>query len=419
MFALVDCNNFYASCERVFQPQLNGRPVAILSNNDGCVIARSDEAKEVGVPMGAPYFKFKKMMEENKVAVFSSNYPLYGDMSARVANTLASIAPEIEIYSIDESFLKYEHCDYVDFKEEAERIRDAVKANTGIPVSVGFAPTKALSKVANRIAKKGKKKTNNVFVIDSEEKRKKALKWIEIGDVWGIGRGHVKRLKAINVNTGYDFTQLPDEWVRKNMSIVGLRLKRDLHGIPTLDLDEQVTKRNIATTRSFERDYTDYEDVKERISTFAISCAEKLRKQNSSCAAIMVFIRSNRHKKELSQYHNSFVMQLPYPTNSSMELNKFAIKALDQIFVSGYHYKKAGVMVMELTNENEQQLSLFDERNPKHDSLMKVMDKLNGQSSNHLIKLASQDLKRTWKMNQNYLSPRYTTRLNEIIKVKA
>ena len=226
--ALVDCESFYASCERIFRPDLKNIPIVVLSNNDGCVIARSDEAKALGLPMGAPAFKYKEFFRANNIQLFSSNYPLYGDMSSRVMRILEQFSPDVEVYSIDESFLKYENCDYVNFQKEGEHIRDAVKANTGIPVSVGFAPTKALSKVANRIAKKGKQKTNNVFVIDSEEKRIKALKWIEIGDVWGIGRKHSKRLNTLGVKTGYDFTLLPDEWVRKNMSVVGLRLKRDL-----------------------------------------------------------------------------------------------------------------------------------------------------------------------------------------------
>lgn len=419
MFALVDCNNFYASCERAFRPDLRNKPIAILSNNDGCIIARSNELKDLGIPMGAPYFKYKRELAEKKVTVFSSNYPLYGDMSTRVANILSELSPEIEVYSIDECFLKYENCNYINFQEKAEFIRDTVQKSTGIPVSVGFAPTKALSKIANRIAKKIAYKTSNVYVIDSEKKRIKALKWIKIEDVWGIGRGNMKRLKEIDVHTGYDFVQLSDQWVRNNMSVVGLRLKKDLQGIPALDLNDNIEKRNIATTRSFDKDYVTYEEVKERVVTFSITCAEKLRKQNSLCESLMVLISSNRHKKNLGEYKNRAIIKLPYPTNSSIEISKFAISALDQIFLEGYHYKRAGVIVMELSNEKQHQLKLFVEANPKHKELMKVMDKLNGDNSERLIKLASQDLERTWKMNQNHLSPRYTTRINEVIRVKS
>ncbi len=417
MFALVDCNNFYASCERAFRPDLKDKPIAILSNNDGCIIARSKEVKELGIRMGAPHFKCKDELKKHNVHVFSSNYALYGDMSNRVMNILASLAPEIEIYSIDEAFLKFKSCDYLNFYEHAELILNKVVKSTGIPISIGFAPTKALAKVANKIAKKYADKTNNIHIVDSEEKRIKALKWCKIEDVWGIGRGHQKRLKALNVNNAYQFTQLSDELVKKRMAIVGLRLKKDLEGKPTLDLDHYTEKRNIATTRSFEKDYTNYEEIRERVATFAVSCAEKLRKQESFCQSISVFISSNRHKKEAGEYKNGVTIQIPFPTNSSIDLVKFAIHGLDKIFVSGYRYKRAGVIVSQLTPENQEQLVLFENKNHKHQKIMEVMDLVNKKDSEHTIKLASQDLERTWKMNQNYLSPRYTTRLKEVIKI--
>lgn len=418
MFALVDCNNFYASCERVFRPELNGKPVAILSNNDGCVIARSNEAKAVGVPMGAPYFKYKKLMKQHKVHVFSSNYPLYGDMSARVMNILNKMSPEIEIYSIDEAFLKFESCDYLNLEEHGALMRDKVTQSTGIPISIGFAPTKGLSKVANRIAKKFPKQTKGVYVMDTEEKRIKALKWIEIADVWGIGRANAKKLELHGVTNGYEFSLLPDNWVKKNMSIVGLRLKKDLQGIPTLDLDEKTIKKNIATTRSFDRDYLLFEEVEERIATFAITCAEKLRKQHSCCKQITIFVRSNRHKKEEAQYRNSVTLQIPFPTHSSIDLVKYAKQALQMIFKEGYRYKKAGVIVSGLSPQEQRAYYLFDETNTQHEKLMSVMDKINVNSSNKLLKLASQDLKKTWKMNQNFLSPNFSTKLKDVIVIK-
>ena len=297
MFALVDCNNFYASCERVFRPNLNGKPVVVLSNNDGCVIARSNEAKTFGIPMGAPAFKFKEVFEKQNIHVFSSNYALYGDMSNRVMNLLSAYSPDIEIYSIDEAFLQFKGFDNFDLQSYCENIKKTVDKGTGIPISIGVAPTKALSKVANRVAKKFPDRTGGVYIIDSEEKKIKALKWLAIGDVWGIGRQHTKRLQFLNIKTGFDFINLPDAMVRKQMSVVGLRLKHELEGKQTLKLDKVKTKKAIATTRSFDKMYSDYETIRERISTFAVSCAEKLRKQKSSCNLIMVFIHTNGFKK--------------------------------------------------------------------------------------------------------------------------
>ncbi|MDP2060397.1 MAG: Y-family DNA polymerase [Flavobacteriaceae bacterium] len=348
MFALIDCNNFYASCERVFRPDLVGKPVVVLSNNDGCVIARSGEAKAIGIPMGAAAFEYEKMFKQNNVHVFSANFALYGDMSQRVMDILSGYSPEIEIYSIDEAFLKLKGFEKFDLQKYGAEMRYKVQKWTGIPISVGIAPTKALAKVANKIAKKYPKELQNVYIIDTEEKRTKALKWLKIEDVWGIGRQHSKRLKAINVNTAYDFTQLDDVWVKTHLAIVGLRLKHDLSGIPTLDLEEAQPKKNISTTRSFESNYTELAQLRERIVTFAVSCAEKLRKQNSCCNSLRVFIHTNEHRKDLPQYSRNMVIQLPFPTNSSMELATFANLALQKIFREGYHYKKAGVIVQDL-----------------------------------------------------------------------
>jgi len=417
MFALVDCNNFYASCERIFSPNLENKPIVVLSNNDGCVISRSNEAKAIGVPMGAAAFKFKQMFSENNIYVFSSNYALYGDMSNRVMSILSTYTPEIEIYSIDEAFLKLDGFHLFNIEEYGKKINYNVRKSTGIPISIGIAPTKALAKVANRIAKKFPKETGSVYIIDSEEKRIKALKWIDIGDVWGIGRQHAYRLTAKKISKAYDFTNLPDNWVRKNMAIIGLRLKRDLEEKPTLNIEKVKRKKAIATTRTFEKNHSDLFNLRERVSTFAVTCAEKLRKQNSCCNLIMVFIHTNGHRKDLAQYGKNITIKTDYPTNSSIDIVKYAVRGLKIIYKKGYRYKKAGVIVMRLTPSDEKQLNLFTSENPKHQKLMNTIDKLNNSIGQKKLKLACQDLDRTWKMNQERLSPRYTTRLDEIITI--
>ena len=417
MYALVDCNNFYASCERVFRPNLREKPIVVLSNNDGCVIARSNEAKALGVPMGAAAFKFKELFEANNIHVFSSNYALYGDMSSRVMNLLSTFSPDIEIYSVDEAFLQFTGFDLFKLQSYAETIKKTVDKGTGVPISIGIAPTKALSKVANRVAKKFPKKTGGVYIIDSEEKRLKALKWLAIEDVWGIGRKYSQRLQAYKVFTAYDFVNLHDDWVRKQMSVVGLRLKHELEGKPTLSLDTVQNKKAIATTRSFDKMYEDFDTIKERISTFAISCAEKLRRQNSCCNMLTVFVYTNNFRKDLPQYYKSIMVKTHYPTNSSIDLIKFAVSGLERIYKQGYNYKKAGVIVMGITPENTKQFTLFTSENPKHLPLMETIDSLNKSIGQNKVKFAAQDLGRTWKMKQEKLSPRYTTKLSEIIDI--
>ena len=419
MFALVDCNNFYASCERVFNPKLDKKPIVILSNNDGCVISRSNEAKTLGIPMGAPAFKYSPLFKKNKVYVFSSNFPLYGDMSSRVMNILSTYTPNIEIYSIDEAFLEFKGFENYDLEEYGKEIRKKILKWTGIPVSIGFAPTKALAKVANRISKKFDKKTNGVYAIDSEEKREKALKWLKIEDVWGIGYKHSERLKNHNINKAYDFTILPDDWVRKQMSVVGLRLKKELEGESVLSLEEKRSpKKAIATTRSFEKNLTTFEDLKERVSTFAIFCSDKLRSQKSSCNSIYVFVKSNRHQKNKLQYRNGIVVTLPYASSSSITISKYAIEGLKKIFKKGVEYKKAGVIVLGLVPNNRTQLNIFKKENPKHTIIMKTLDLIAKKEGVNKIKLASQDLQRVWKMKQTKLSPSYTTKINSILSIK-
>jgi DNA polymerase V len=300
MYALVDCNNFYASCERVFRPDLNEKPVVVLSNNDGCVIARSNEAKALGVPMGAPAYQFQKLFEEQHVQVFSANFALYGDLSSRVMSILSTYAPHMEIYSIDEAFLPFNGFELYDLNNIGSDMRRKVLRSTGIPVSVGFAPTKTLAKVANQIAKKFPERTGGMYIIDNDEKRVKALKWLPVKDVWGIGRKHEKRLQYLSIKTAYDFLQMSDSWIKKNMSVVGLRLKRELEGIPSIEeMEETRTKQSIATTRSFEKHYTTFDELKERVITFAVKDAEKLRQQNCCCNSVMVFVHTNYFRDDL------------------------------------------------------------------------------------------------------------------------
>ena len=417
MFAHIDCNNFYVSCERVFNPSLNGKPVIVLSNNDGCAISRSNEAKALGIPMGAPAFKYKEIIEENNVHVFSANFPLYGDMSNRVMSILATFCPMQEIYSIDECFLDLSGFD-VDLKEYGLQMKERVYKWTGLPISIGIAPTKSLCKVATRVAKKFPKETNSVHVIDSEELRIKALKWLEIGEVWGIGRQYTKKLLAKNIKNAYQFTCMDDDWVKKHMSIVGLRLKHDLQGIPSIMIEEVKDKKNIATTRTFDYNTENYEDVKERIVTFTTKCAEKLRKQGSCCNSIQVFIATNFYRKDLPQYSNSICIKLPFATNSTFELAEYAVVGLEQIFKKGYAYKRAGVFVMDFTPENNQQLNLFQNRNAKHIPIMKAMDKLNRKYGCDLLRLGAQAPGKTWRMKQEKLSPHYTTNINEVLTIK-
>ena len=419
MFALIDCNNFYASCERVFNPNLQGKPVAILSNNDGCVISMSDEAKKLQLPFGAPIFKWEQFCKSNNITVLSSNYPLYGDMSTRVMNILAGFSPDIEVYSIDESFLELKGFENYDLSNYATKMRSKILKWTGIPTCVGIAPTKALSKVANKIARSNLKQSKGICIIDSEENRIKALKWTKIGNVWGIGSRLKKRLQAKGCETAYDFTQLPSDWVLKNFSIVEWRLQKDLQGISKIPLEDAVTsKKMIATTRSFENTYADLENITERISTFASSCAKKLREQKSNCHVITVFLRSNRFDKNQAYLKENKTVFLSYPTDSTLTISSAAIAAVKTIFKKDVNYKKAGVIISGLVPNDNFQLNLFSHENPKHKPLMSAIDNLNKKFKGDKIKLGNQDLNRTWKMKQNRLSKKFTTNINEVLIVK-
>ena len=418
MYALVDCNNFYASCERVFQPQLNGKPIVILSNNDGCIISRSDEAKALGIPMGAPEFKVRQELKEKNIHVFSSNYPLYGDLSNRVMKILEGFTPHVEVYSIDEAFMNFDGID-VDFHDYGIQIKYRIQKWLSIPVCVGFAETKALSKVANKIARKFPEQTKGVHVIDSEEKRIKALKWTKIEDVWGIGFRLKKKMKAKNINTAYDFT-LPqhEAFIKMIMGVTGLRLKMELEGKSVLELDDPTEdKKSIAITRMFKSKLSDFGEIKERVSTFASVCAEKLRKQKSCCHGIIVLlIKEEQHEKRTRSYFSQ-METLPFASNSTLTISKAAVSLLKKIHEPGVRYSKAGVIVTGIIPENQKQFHLFEDENPKHLKLMQVIDAIHKKTGERKIRLGNQDLQQTWKMNQNFLSKKRTTDFTEILEI--
>lgn len=419
MYALVDCNNFYVSCERVFQPQLNGKPVVVLSNNDGCIISRSNEAKALGIPMGAPEFQVRDLIKQHDIRVFSSNYALYGDLSHRVMKILEYYTPNVEVYSIDEAFLNFSGMTISDFNAYGSEIQHRILKWLSIPIGIGFAPTKALSKVANKIAKKFPERTNGIYVIDTEEKRVKALKWTKIEDVWGIGFRLTKKMQAKNIKTAYDFTLPHNEgFIRKEMGVVGMRLKYELEGKSVLEMEEPKAKKNIAVTRSFEKDITDFSELKERVVTFASVCSEKLRKQNSCCNAVILYLRKDKFKANGERYSFYRMQTLPFPSNTSFSISQMAISMLKDLFQEGMAYKKAGVIVTEIVPSSQRQFKLFDEENPKYQKLMEVMDAVQSKTGERKLRLASQDLKRTWKMKQNHLSNRYTTNFNELLEVK-
>ncbi|MGE5606792.1 MAG: Y-family DNA polymerase [Bacteroidota bacterium] len=418
MFALVDCNNFYVSCERVFNPSLNGRPVVVLSNNDGCIISRSNEAKKLGIKMATPAFKIADFLEKNDVAVFSSNYALYGDLSHRVMSTLGQFTPELEIYSIDEAFLNLAGLP-VDLEEYAGRIRETVLRNIGIPVSVGIGPTKVLAKAANHCAKKIPE-NQGICVLDSRDKIQATLKVFDIDEVWGIGRQYANLLKSLNVKTAWEFTQMQDSWVKKKMTVVGLRVKKELEGISCLEMELiPSAKKVICTSRSFGEPQTELEPIQEAVATYASRCAEKLRRQRSCAGMLMVFIHTNGFKDNEAQYEKNFVCKLPVETNSSMELVRYSLAALAAIYKTGYRYKKAGVIVFNIVPDDQIQGSLFDNVDrSKHTEIMKTLDRINSKYGRDTIKLAVQGSGQKWKLRQEKLSPCYTTRWKDIIIVR-
>ncbi len=423
MFALVDCNNFYASCERVFNPALRTRPVVVLSNNDGCIIARSEEAKALGIQMGTPVFKCRDLLRRNKVAVFSSNYSLYGDMSSRVMTTLADLAPDIELYSIDEAFLDMSSFGRYDLAEYARLIRRRVRQHTGIPVCVGMAPTKTLAKVANRLAKKNPH-YQGVCLLDRAELIASALAMTKVEDVWGIGRQLSKLLSARNIKTAADLAAAPAPWVRKHLHITGAKVQAELNGTSCLPMElVRPAKQSICTSRSFGKSVTTWEELHQAVATFAGKCAVKLRKEQAIASMLTLFIGTSPFDDIEARYWGTKSIALPYPTQDSMTLIRAAQSVLDLLFRAGHGYKKAGVIVSELLPValTGRTLSLFADEaaadSEQSKTLMLVMDGINQRYGRGAVRLASENSV-AWKPNQEQLSPCCTTRWGDIMVVK-
>lgn len=418
MFALIDCNNFYASCERVFQPGLNGKPIVVLSNNDGCVVARSNEAKALGIKMGVPVFQIEEIVKQHKVSVFSSNYALYGDMSRRVMNTLATFSPDIEIYSIDEAFLNFDGFVHCNLEEYARRIRQIVLQITGIPVSIGIAHTKTLAKMANYYAKRIPD-YGGVCILENETQRTALLKNMPAGEIWGIGRKYAALLEKHRIFTAWEFTRASPLWVRKEMTVVGLRVQQELCNLRCNELELHTSpKKAICNSRSFGCMTADFGIMYEAVASFTAQCGYKLRKQSSCAHLLTLFIHTNPHRTELPQHAESITLTLPVATSDTGELCRYAEIALKKIFKEGYHYKKAGVIVSGIVDKGEVQGSLFDEENrTKNEKMMETLDKINLRYGSHTLKLAAQGFQKKWKLRQERLSPAYTTRWDHLIEI--
>ena len=427
MKAIVDCNSFYCSCERLFLPQLDDKPVVVLSNNDGCIISRSDEAKALGVEMAGPYFKAKPLIEKYDVATFSSNYNLYGNLSWRVMETLRMMlgVENVEVYSVDEAFLNLDEFAEKDLQQVGINIRETVEQWTGIKVSVGVASTKVLSKVANHLAKKNKLATDCVVVLDTKEKINRALQDTPIGEVWGVGRQYAQKLIDMNaVFTAFDLSKKTEEWAHRNLGgVVGVRLVKELKGEPANEMKEELTiKKMIATTRMFGSPVKNIGDIKEAIATYTSRAAEKLRRQQSAANIISVFVVPKeqshntyfRHGPTISTY-----VTLPIATSATNELIKPAVKLVDKLYEHGRFYKKAGVMLSGIVPDANIQGNLFvPKQNNDKRMLMSMLDNVNFTMRDDMVKFAASGTKRDWKMRQELRSPRYTTRWEELFTVK-
>lgn len=418
MYALVDANNFYVSCEKVFNPKLEGKPIIVLSNNDGCIISRSDEAKALGLKMAEPAFNKKQYLMENKVSVFSSNYALYGDISNRIIRVLETFTPRIEVYSIDESFLDLTGFEYDNLEKLGSEIKRTVKQYIGIDVTVGISKTKALSKIANKLAKNNKS-YSGVCVLNTSRDIDCALRNTQIGDIWGIGRQYHKFLKSNDILTAHDFINTNDNWIRKYITVVGLRLKKELQGISCIPLETVLpAKKAIATTRGFGKMVTDVTYLKEAVSTYATRCSEKLRKQNSVCNMLTVFIHTDPFSNDKYQYLSK-TMHLDVSTNSQIELSKFALKGLKMIYKEGLRYKKAGVIVDGLESANNIQTGLYSNIDiGAQNRISEASDHINQKYGRDKLKLAIQGDGKEWKLKQEMLSGKFTTQWNDIIKIK-
>ena len=427
MKAIVDCNSFYCSCERLFLPHLDKKPVVVLSNNDGCIISRSDEAKKLGVEMAGPYFKAKPLIEKYDVATFSSNYNLYGDLSWRVMETLRMILGKenVEVYSVDEAFLNLDEFSEKDLQQVAINIRETVEQWTGIKVSVGVAPTKVLSKVANHLAKKNKDATDCVVVLDTKERIAEALQHTPIAEVWGVGRQYAQKLMEMNaVFTAFDLTKKTEEWAYKNLGgVTGVRLIKELKGEPANEMKEElVVKKMIATTRMFGSPVKNIGDIKEAIATYTSRAAEKLRRQQSAASTVSVFVVPKEQSHNTYFRHGPTIsshITLPVATSATNELIKPAVKLVDKLYEQGRIYKKAGVMLSGIVPDDTIQGNLFveEKRNGKR-LLMSMLDNVNFAMRDDIIKFAASGTKRDWKMRQELRSPRYTTRWEELFEVR-
>lgn len=411
--ALVDCNNFYASCERLFDPKLEGKPVVVLSNNDGCIIARNADAKKL-VPMGAPLFEYEEVLEENDAEIFSSNYELYGDLSNRVANTLYSYTPHVEKYSIDESFLELNESPKP-FDFIGREIKEQVHKWVGIPVGVGIAETKTLAKVANKIAKKSEK-ANGVLDLYKSPYQNIALERTEIADVWGIGRASVKKLETIGVKNALQFKNCDLRWVKKNFTVVGGRTLLELKGIRCLPLElTPPPKKSITCSRTFGEIVTSYNEVYSAVSSFLMTAYEKMRFHRLSANSITVFIASNRFKE--NSYGNSYTFKSAYPSDNLFELQQWAGFAFEKIFRKDVDYKKAGVILDDLIPREGVTPRLYDLIDERHEKLVKVIDVVNQKFGRGTLRLAAANTGK-WEMKREMMSPRYTTRVGEVIKIK-
>lgn len=427
MKAIVDCNSFYCSCERLFKPHLDDKPVVVLSNNDGCIISRSDEAKNLGVEMAGPYFKAKPLIQQFDVAVFSSNYNLYGDLSWRVMETLRMIVGKhnVEVYSVDEAFLNLEDFSGDDWQEVSMHIRQTVEQWTGIKVSVGVAPSKVLCKVANHLAKKSKAATQCVVVLDNQKKINDALQKTPVKEIWGIGHSYAEKLREMHaVFSAFDLSRKSEEWAYKNLGgVTGLRMIKELNGEPCIEMKDELTnKKMIATTRMFGYNVNNINDIKEAVATYTSKAAEKLRRQQSAANIVSVFVvkKEQNHNATFQRGQSiSDYIRLPFATSITNELVKPAVQLVERLYEKDQLYKKAGVMLSGLVPDENIQGNLFvtKEVNNKR-FLMNTVDNVNFSMRNDVIKVATSGVTRDWKMRQELRSPRYTTRWNELMKVK-
>ncbi|HCH0655546.1 TPA: translesion error-prone DNA polymerase V subunit UmuC [Enterobacter asburiae] len=416
MFALVDVNSFYASCERVFRPDLEGKPIVVVSNNDGCIISLSREAKQFGIKMGEPYFKFKEKLYPSKVYVFSSNYALYADLSSRVMQTLTDLAPAIEIYSIDEAFVNVSgvsHC--LSLEAFGHQMRTEVLKNTGLTVGVGIAPTKTLAKLANYAAKRWAN-TGGVVDLSGRERQRKLLEKVPVEEVWGVGRRITKKLNAMGITTALELAEASSWVIRKHFNVVLERTARELRGEPCLDLEEFTpTKQQIICSRSFGHRITQYEEMHQAICAYAERAAEKLRGEHQYCRFISVFVRTSPHADNEIYYGNQASVTLMTPTNDSRDIIRAATEALGRIWLDGYRYMKAGVMLADFFSSGVAQLNLFDDNRLRANSaaLMEMMDSVN-HSGKGKIWFAGQGIEKSWAMKREMLSPAYTTRYADL-----